>query len=65
MTVRDIVAEYLRENGYDGLCGDECGCFMDDIMPCHQDGYWEGVGDCPPGHLCEGEDGPEIREGKG
>ena len=36
-TVREIVREYLVANGYDGLCNDECGCDLDDFMPCDPD----------------------------
>lgn len=34
--VREIVAQWLRENHYDGLCNPdgECGCGLDDLMPC-------------------------------
>ncbi|WP_295438173.1 hypothetical protein, partial [Thiolapillus sp.] len=31
---RDMVAAYLREHGFDGLFCDECGCSLDDLMPC-------------------------------
>lgn len=31
-----IVKEWLVANGYDGLAGDECGCMIDDLMPCEQ-----------------------------
>lgn len=34
MTVKDIVLEYLTKNGYGGLRFDECGCFLDDLIPC-------------------------------
>ena len=33
-TVEEIIVEYLKKNGYDGLAGDECGCGIDDIEPC-------------------------------
>lgn len=33
-TVKEIVVDYLRKNGYDGLCGDSCGCGIDDLFPC-------------------------------
>jgi len=38
MTVYDIIKEWLKENGYDGLCAPdfECGCSLDDFMPCGQ-----------------------------
>lgn len=46
MTVKEIVKEYLEENGYDGLCTDNCGCHKDDLFSCG-----EGCGvDCEPGH---------------
>lgn len=35
LTVKEIVVEYLRANGYDGLYNDEeCGCSLEDFMPC-------------------------------
>lgn len=43
--VRGIVIDFLKANGYDGLCGCECGCGSDDLMPCG--GNWS---DCAPGH---------------
>lgn len=33
-TVKGIIEKYLRDNGYDGLCGNECGCGLDDLAPC-------------------------------
>ncbi|MDY0339887.1 MAG: hypothetical protein RBS17_01565 [Coriobacteriia bacterium] len=37
-TVTEIVRQWLRENGYDGLCfrngGEECGCHTDTLAPC-------------------------------
>ena len=31
----EIVAEWLRDNGYDGLFYDEgCACSVDDLFPC-------------------------------
>lgn len=33
-TVKEIVADYLKKNGYDGLCRDGCGCGLDCFMPC-------------------------------
>lgn len=34
--VREIVAQWLRANHYDGLCNanGECGCGLDELMPC-------------------------------
>ena len=44
MTIRELIAKYLRDNGYDGLAGDECGCGLDDLMPC------DNPLECVPGH---------------
>jgi hypothetical protein len=33
-TVVGIVSEWLKANGYDGLTNNECGCLLDDLMPC-------------------------------
>ena len=48
MTVKDIVADYLKSHGFDGLChpDTECGCGLDDLIgPC------EGAQpDCRPAH---------------
>jgi hypothetical protein len=34
MTVKEIVTNYLKENGYDGLCGNDCECLLDDLLLC-------------------------------
>jgi len=36
LTVRQIVADRLKADGYDGLfCSvGDCGCVLDDLMPC-------------------------------
>ena len=36
--VREIVAEWLKANGFDGLYGYDCGCTVDDLMPCSSEG---------------------------
>ena len=34
-TVKEIVLEYLKSNGFDGLFSeDECACTLDDLAPC-------------------------------
>ena len=47
---KDMMAEYLRLNGYDGLYCDECGCALPDLMPCG--GEW--AIDCVAGYRHEG-----------
>jgi len=44
--VHDIVKKYLEENGYEGLCGEECGCELADLFPCGGDWALE----CVPGY---------------
>ena len=34
MTVKEIVKDCLEKNGYDGLCSENCGCGLHDLMPC-------------------------------
>ena len=45
MTVQEIVKDYLEKCGYDGLCRDDCGCGLDDFMPCSSFAL-EGVPTC-------------------
>lgn len=62
VNVRTIVAEWLKQHGYDGLVSDVgCGCALDDLMPCG-----EFSGECLPAYrwtcpcdLC-GLDGGEL-----
>lgn len=49
MNVRDIVEEWLKDHGYDGLAGDGCGCQIGDLAPCCAD----DVVNCEPGYLHE------------
>jgi hypothetical protein len=48
MTVIDIIEDWLREHGYDGLCDPdaECGCSIDHVCPC-----CENCINCQPGYL--------------
>jgi hypothetical protein len=57
--VAKIVREYLIKNSYDGLCNPdlECGCRLDDFMPC---AYGSWCGDCIPGYVTQDEEGNEI-----
>jgi hypothetical protein len=36
MNVREIIIKYLTENGFDGLCCEDCGCSKDQIVLCEQ-----------------------------
>jgi hypothetical protein len=62
-TVKSIVKRFLEINHYDGLCNMDCGCKLDDLMPCSSD----SVQNCEPGYICsqhckECEDDCEARE---
>ncbi len=37
MNVYQIVVDYLKTHGYDGLCSQSCGCGIDNLMPCESD----------------------------
>jgi len=45
MTAKDILTQWLTEHGYDGLCGDECGCAIEDLGVCEGSCL-----DCVPGY---------------
>ena len=47
MNIRDMIKQFLKENGYDGLCNcdNDCACLKDDIAPCG-----EICGDCFAGY---------------
>ncbi len=35
ITVKTIVADWLKDNQFDGLCNDDCGCGVDELFsPC-------------------------------
>lgn len=36
INLKSIVADKLKENGMDGLCREDCGCGLADLMPCGQ-----------------------------
>jgi hypothetical protein len=61
MTAKDIIRDYLKEHGFDGLCCthcDPCGCGLDDLAPCGND----GILDCEPAYKrpCKGEEGGDC-----
>ena len=45
MIVLEIVKKHLKKHGYDGLCGDMCGCSIDDICLCD-----ENFSECRPAY---------------
>lgn len=45
-TVKEIVIAALKEMGADGLCEGECGCGLDNLMPCETAPIW-----CVPAKL--------------
>ncbi|WP_165247517.1 DUF3310 domain-containing protein [Adlercreutzia sp. ZJ141] len=53
--VRDMVEQWLQENQYDGLSNpdSECGCGLDDLMPCRHVNPYECV--CAYEVLFEGD----------
>jgi hypothetical protein len=46
MTVIEIVKNYIEENGFDGLCNEDCGCMLGDIPLCGDPFY-----DCIPAYF--------------
>lgn len=60
MTIIDIVSEYLKENGYDGIYNSdgECACCLEDgLRPCGED-----FSECKPGYKVKYEDLPEEKK---
>ena len=51
MNCKEIIKNYLKDNGYDGLCHveTECGCGLDNLAPC---GVWMWL--CEPAYKAEG-----------
>jgi len=52
--VKSILEDWLKENGYDGLCDylGRCSCLIKDIAPCEQDCRY-----CAPGYKHLDENG--------
>jgi len=55
--LKEIVKSWLETNGYDGLCDsdNECGCKLDDLMPCGEPGM-----NCEPGYEVEAPEGSDY-----
>ena len=43
MNVKEIVTKHLVEIGADGLCHEDCGCAIDDMMECD---FYNELTDC-------------------
>ena len=54
MNVKDIIIEWLKDHDFDGLClpDEECGCCIDDLIPCVSYPYF-----CEPGKKRMKDDG--------
>ena len=53
--VREIVCAWLKERSYEGLAGDECGCGIENLMPCggcSEDGCVAGHRVAPDSEEC-------------
>ena len=55
MNARQIVRIYLKTNGFDGLCMEDCGCGVGDLMPCGEFGR-----ECIPAYVRMGGDADEF-----
>ena len=55
MNVYEITKKYLIDNGYDGLFTDDCGCLVDDLMPCDGDCSY-----CEAGYKMSAEEADKL-----
>ena len=46
MIAKNIIRDWLIEYGYDGLCHKDCGCGINDLIPCD-----EMKSDCEPAYV--------------
>lgn len=61
MNCKEIIKKYLIDNGYDGLQNEaECGCKLDDLIPC--DGCFDmcTAGYIPDCSKCDNKDNCEL-----
>ena len=47
MNAKEIIEKHLKENGYDGLYSENCGCQISNLMPCC---IGEEMFDCEAGY---------------
>ncbi len=62
-TVAEILRQYLKMHGYDGLCcqgGDGCGCGMNDFIPCQ-----DAIDNCAPAYRADPPEDNEYDAGPG
>lgn len=62
MNLKQIVATELKRIGADGLCNEDCGCSLNDFMPCNTP-----LPNCVPAKkkdVCQGGWIMEIKENK-
>ncbi len=62
MTVREIIIAHLRQVGADGLCSDNCGCGIDDLMPCEGESVDGGCRECIPAREAIANEAGEFHE---
>ncbi|ULJ68139.1 hypothetical protein [Wielerella bovis] len=51
-SIQEIIKIHLEQNGFDGLYNSaaECGCLLDDLMPCDQPNP-----NCQAGYMAQGD----------
>lgn len=56
-SIQEIIKIHLEQNGFDGLYNSaaECGCLLDDLMPCDHP-----APTCQAGYMAEGAEGNYI-----
>lgn len=55
MTIKEIIKQWLKDNGYDGLYSDECGCSLEDFNACD-----ECFCRCEPGYFVPNEQEVDV-----
>ncbi len=50
MDCKGIIKSWLKQHGFDGLYSEECGCEIEGLFPCDE----EGALSCRPGYRKEG-----------
>jgi len=58
LSMREHMAIWLKDQGYDGVYCDECVCFLDNLAPCS-----DCMCECMPGYKVKVEFGGELVDG--